>query len=464
MNRNGPTHGHGRASRVKTPLEPREDRPTPWLGIAPGSRRDAASEAQIVELLLTQGFIAEVRRGDRAAAEMEAHATLERFVERGLGFQRSASGERTFNPAEVANFAAWISLEHGDPYWSERCVPTCRRFVWATHGLSPRAGACAPPPTALGPRRFKLRFNRLFNLRGLEPGASTRLRLPLPIEDAALSDLKVEILPAPGLEVEFAPGEARLDARLKVPPGQEVELGFEASFTARPSGDEASPAPLDAEAFALYTRPKEGLIKVSEGIGRLAADLAGGERDPWTQVERFWDFLFERLMHGIVNYDEVDPARPNEWTLENGWCDCQLEVALLAALCRAQGIPARMISGHVMDDETPYHHYWAEVWIAERGWLPLDLLMSWHFANGGREPAWRNYFRGRLDYRMKTERLPRLFNGTGSIRLPAAWHRLAKLNDDGMELAFYASDTGDLIYRDRAAIIGGDGPPAAAPF
>jgi hypothetical protein len=65
---------------------------------------------------------------------------------------------------------------------------------------------------------------------------------------------------------------------------------------------------------------------------------------------------------------------------------------------------------------------------------------------------------------MKTERLPRLFNGTGSIRLPAAWHRLAKLNDDGMELAFYASDTGDLIYRDRAAIIGGDGPPAAAPF
>jgi hypothetical protein len=462
MNRNSPTHGHGAAGRVKTPRAAGQDRSAPWLGVAAGSRRGVASQAQIVELLLTQGFIAEVRRGERAAAETGAHAILERFVERGLGFQRSAGGERSFNPAEVVNFAAWLSLEHDDPYWSERCVPTCRRFVWAAHGLTPRAGACAPPPTALGPRRFKLRFNRLFNLRGLEPGASTRLRLPLPIEDAALSDLKVEILPTPGLEVQFAPGEARLDARLKVPPAQEVELGFEASFTARPSGDEASPAPLDAETFALYTRPKEGLIAVSEGIRRLAADLAGGERDPWTKVERFWDFLFDRLMCGIVNYDEVDAARPNDWTLANGWCDCQLEVALLAALCRASDIPARMIGGYVMDDETPYQHYWAEVWIAGRGWLPLDLSMSWHFANGGREPAWRDYFRGRLDYRMKTERLPRLFNGTGSIRLPAAWHRLAKLSDDGMDLGFYNSDTGAHIYRDRAAIIGGDAPPTAA--
>ena len=286
-------------------------------------------------------------------------------------------------------------------------MPACRRFVWAAHGLAPRLDACPPPPTALGPRRFTVRFERLFNLPGHKPGEPLRLRLPLPIEDAALSDLKVEIAPRPdarGRNSRVA--EGRMDARLKVPPGQEVELGFEASFTARPSGDEASPAPLDAEAFALYTRPHDGMIKVDEAVQRLAADLAGGERDPWTQVERFWDFLFERLMHGIVNYDEIDVSRPAGWTLENGWCDCQLEVALLAALCRAQGIPARMISGHVMDDETPYHHYWAEVWIAERGWLPLDLLMSWHFANGGREPAWRNYFRGRLDYRMKTEILP----------------------------------------------------------
>jgi len=460
MNRNGPTLAHGRARRVKTPAAVGGDGPAPWLGVRP--RRGAATEAAIVELLLTRAWAAEVRRDERAAAQAEARATLDRLVERGLAFQRSASGERRFDPAEVTNFAIWLSLEHGDAHWSEGCVPAGRRFVWAAHGLAPRKGACAPPPPALGPRRFKVRFNRLFNLQGFAPGAPTRLRLPLPIEDAALRDLQIEILPAPGLKVEYAMAEARLDARLKVPASQSVELGFEASFTAWPSGDEPASAPLDAETFALYTRPREGLIAVSEPIRRLAADLAGDERDPWTQVERFWDFLFDRLRHGVVNYDELDPARPNDWTLENGWTDCQLAAALMAALCRARNIPARLVGGYVLDGDTPYHHYWAEAWIAERGWLPLDVTMSWNFANGGREPEWRNYYRGGLDYRMKTERLPRLFNGAGSVRLPAACHRLAKLRDDGMELAFYASETGALIYREQVAIVGGDGAPARA--
>jgi hypothetical protein len=460
MNRNRPTHAHGPSGRVKTPTAGGEAGPPP-LGVRSGPRRDAASQAEIIALLLSQGWVGEVRRGDAIQAERKALATLDRFVANGLGFQQSASGERRFDPAEVTNFAAWLSLERGDPHWAERCVPTCRRFAWTAHGLTPGAAACAPPPTALGPRRFKVRFKRLFNLQGLTVDAAVRLRLPLPIEDAALGDLELEILPTPGLEVDYARAEARLDARLRVPASQEVELGFEAAFIAGPSGGERDPAPLDAEAQALYTRPREGLIAVTDSMRRLAADIAGDARDPWTQVERFWDFLFDRLMHGVVNYDEVDSSRPNDWTLENGWTDCQQEAALLAALCRARDIPARLISGYVLDDDTPYHHCWAEVWIAGRGWLPLDLYMSWHFANGGREPAWRDYYRGRLDYRMTTERLPRLFNGTGAVRLPPSCHRLSRLRAEGSELAFYNSLTGALVYRDHVAIIGGDRPPSA---
>jgi hypothetical protein len=80
--------------------------------------------------------------------------------------------------------------------------------------------------------------------------------------------------------------------------------------------------------------------------------------------------------------------------------------------------------------------------------------MSWHFANGGREPQWRDYYRGQVDYRMKTECLPRLFNGTGAIRLPSACHRLSSLRDEGMELAFYDSRTGALAYSEQVAILG----------
>lgn len=421
------------------------------LGIRPGPRRGAADEAAIVELLLIQGWVAEVRRGERAAAERQARQTLDRLVGAGLGFHRDASGERRFDPAEVANFPTWLSLEHGDRFWPDRCVPRSRRFVWAAHRLDPSPDACPPPPTALPPRRFTVRFDRLFNLRGRTVGQPAWLRLPRPIEDGALRNLEFTVAPGPD-GARFNGGVGRLDARLSVPASLEVALGFEAAFTAYPSGDQAAAALLDAADRALFTRPSEGLIKVDDAVARLAAELAGDERDPWAQVRRFWDFGFERLRHGVVNYDEIDLARPVGWTVENVWCDCQLGSGLLAALCRARGIPARVVGGYVMDPDTPYHHYWAEAWIEDRGWLPLDLYMSWYFSRGGQDPAWRDYYFGRLDYRMKTEVLPRLFNGLGSLHFPPAWHRLSRLLDQGLEMSFHDSADGALIHRDRVAI------------
>ena len=281
------------------------------------------------------------------------------------------------------------------------------------HGLAPRTHDCPPPPTALPPRRFTVRFERLFNLRGCRPGETVRLRLPRPIEDRALSALEVR----PLFDGRFSAAPGRLDARIEVPPALEVELGFEADFTAYPSGGEADTTPLGAADRALYTRPHDGMIKVDEAVQRLAADLAGAERDPWSQVERFWDFGFERLRYGVVHYDEIDLARPAPWALENIWCDCQLGSGLLAALCRARGIPARLVAGYLMDADTPDRHYWAEAWIEERGWQPLDLSSSWSYSRGGRDPAWRNYYFGQLDYRMKTEVLPHLFNGPGRAPL-----------------------------------------------
>jgi len=428
---------------------------TPALGIRPGSRRGAASEDAIVELLLIAGWVAEVRSGDQAAAQLQARRTLDHLVARGLGFQRDASGERRFDPAEATNFAAWLSLETDDRFWSDRCVPRSRSFVWAAHGLTPRPDACAPPPTALEPRRFRVRFERLFNLRDRQVGEVVRLRLPGPIEDQALSGL--QMWPAPQSGARFTEAKGRLDARIQVPPGLQIELGFETAFTAHPSGGEADG--LNASDAALYTRPQDGMIKVDQTVRNLAADLAGAERDPWSQVKRFWDFGFERLRHGVLHNDEIDLARPVGWALENGWCDCQLGSGLLAALCRACGIPARLVGGYVMDADTPYQHYWAEVWIEGRGWLPLDLYMSWYFSNGGRDVTWKDYYFGRLDYRMKTEVLPHLFNGPGQLRFPPAWHQLSRLRDEGLEMSFHDSTSGALIHRDRVAIVGGDGDP-----
>lgn len=152
-------------------------------------------------------------------------------------------------------------------------------------------------------------------------------------------------------------------------------------------------------------------------------------------------------MCGMVHYDQVNADAPGDWVLNAGWYDCQLGSALFASMCRAQGIPARILSGHMLYRLAPGFHYWAEVWIDELGWTPFDLL-TWDLSKGGRDLAWRNCFVGKIDYRMVTQCFPLAFTGPMSVRFPPAWHLINAPFDGGMEINFTELD-GKLIYCDR---------------
>jgi hypothetical protein len=417
------------------------------LGIEVGPGRRKASEAEILEQLLVLGWTPRAVAQDRPKAEAEAAALLARFVQLGLGFEQ-ARGERLFDPAELANLVQWANLERNDPFWSEQSLPLARAVICAAHGLSAHADDPPPRPSALPDKRFTVRFRRHFGLAAHSPGAAVRLRLPLPIEDEALGELEVALEPAVG--AVLSRGEARIDARVTVPAYGQVVLGYEASFIARAVA--GSSAPPGAEETALYTRPREGLISVDATARALAQQIGGDASDPWVLVTRIWRFVMERFRFSVINYEELDTARPWDWLLDNVWCDCQLGAALLATLCRAKGIPARMLSGYVLDRETPYFHYWAEAWVEDRGWVALDT-MSWPLSRGGRDRLWEDYFFGQVDHRMKTEQLPRLFSGAGAIRFPAATMRLARLIEGGLRQSFYDNETRALLYADELAIL-----------
>src|SRR5579871_1257531 len=419
------------------------------LGVAVGPRRRRASEADAIDLLLLQGWQPDLVAARRDEVEPQARAVLERFIELGLGFERAAGGGRLFDPSELTNFIQWSHTELGDTFWPERCLPLARRVFWLEHELEPLS-VPPPRPSELAPRRFRVRLRRRFGLADREPGASVRLRLPLPIESAAVSELAIAIEPAPVAHITTAP--ARLDAKVLAPATGSVELGYVASFIARPTDTGAAAAALGPDERRLYTHPREGLIKVTPEAETLARDLAASAHDSWSRIERFWRFVMRRLRIGFINYEELDAANPLAWALENGWCDCQLGAALLATLCRAVGIPARLVSGYALDRDTPYFHYWAEAWIDCRGWAPLDTL-SWSLSRGGRDPEWTDYLFGEVNYRMLTERLPRLFNGAGAVRFPATVMRLGRIRDGGLEQGYYNADTGSLIYADHVAVL-----------
>jgi len=181
--------------------------------------------------------------------------------------------------------------------------------------------------------------------------------------------------------------------------------------------------------------------------------IAGDETDPYSLVRHFWMFMMNELNFGSVHHDELDPLHKLDWLLDHGWYDCQVGSALMVALCRARGIPSRVVTGYFLHETSPSFHTWLEAWIPGIGWMPFDLI-GWDLAprGGNGDDEWRDYFFGQLDHRMTVERPPRLFGGTGTVRLPPAWHMLITQQGLGCAVEFLDVEAGRLVYRENIEV------------
>ncbi len=411
--------------------------------VPPGRR--GIDEARILEWMLLHGWSFELRAGQREPALAAARAALDRFVALGLPFQRDEHGARLFDPVEMLHFARWAFYARGEATFAERFVATGRAAKWELFGAG-RLGE-PPPYGKVDASRFRFTLTRNFNLARHSPGAKARLRLPAPLPDSRIQDLSMRAIVGPQTDrTVFSPGV--LDVHAPVPASLSITAGIECTFRQVPAP--APPVSLDPQDALLYTKDNEGLIKISDAVRSLAARLAGEASNPETVVRRFWVHLCATLSISAVHYDQLDPAAPLDIAVATGWCDCRVGSALFVALCRSRNIPARIVSGYMLQPIAPMQHTWVEVHLPDRGWFGLDMTdLSFH----GRDTAWRDYFYGNLTQRIVTERPPRLFSGPGpSIRWPKAWHMLNRREGDGVLVEYRAVDTDALIYSDHMVV------------
>jgi hypothetical protein len=415
-------------------------------------------EASLIEQWLALcGSAYEWNSGGRDQALAGARHALERWLDLGLPSAQSEQGVRLFDPAEVLKFAKMAALTGRDRYWYEKFVTTGRNLVREFHDS--KQSEVVPPPSSLPPKSFRMRLSRQFNLDNIEPSRRLLLRLPVPLEDRGLHDLRIESTSSTAAASEPSYAAGRLEWRLAAGREQSITISAEYTFIANASCGDPEASPLSAEEVDIYTRPREGLISVNSRIAALAKRIAGPEPDHWLQVQRIWNFILDNFTCCLVHYDQIGAANPSEWVLDNGVFDCQLGCALLISHCRSLGIPARLASGYLLYSVAPTYHYWAETFIVGRGWVPIDLA-CWDLSAGGKDEAWRIYFFGALDYRCKTESLPRHFTGLSTIRLGTTWQMLQLPVARGVEARFLALDTGRPIYCDRVITL----PPHAQNF
>ena len=419
--------------------------PAPWaLRTVP--------EAELIEHLL-MWHSPPPGGGEAALDELRATiaAALLDWRRLGLASVEAAGGGRLYDPVEVFNVSLALGVAGEDDHWARHYVPVHLDSIFSLHGSDVPCDR-APPTEDLSPRAFRLRLRRDFDLSGLAVGSRVRLRLPVPIDSHAL-ELGSIAFTAPDGAIRRASPD-RFEARFELAVPGMVSLGFDARFVAH--ADCGHDEDISAEDVALFTAPRENLIVVSPAVAALARRIAGGGRPGLATVLAFHDHIVETWLLGALPYHALDRHAPLDWVLEQGWFDCQIGSALLCALCRAVGIPARLEGGYQLYATNLAPHYWAQIWVDGR-WLPFDF-MPWHMIRAGHDPSWRRAFAGRIDYRLKTLAMPKLFTGPSSLALTPKWHNLLRPEPDGLSSIFYDARTHALLYREHLGFVaGGDG-------
>ncbi|GLS20952.1 hypothetical protein GCM10007874_39690 [Labrys miyagiensis] len=387
------------------------------------------SERLILDMLLLGGWAYELSNKE---AIRETREALDRWISLGLGFKEK-SGHRHFDPVEVINSMKIAGLAGHDTFWKTRYVLTGRRLV-ETLALEGEL------------QTFELRYQRRFHIPST--GGKLRLRMPLPLDEEHLRTLSISpfIKGAGNVDLDIKPG--RLEARTTASGAGTITIGAGLRLDARGRFGKKADR-LDEKQADVYLRPREGLIVVSDRIDALAQTLVGQKRDTLEIAKAYWNYILDTQRCGSIHYDQVDVQAPCDWVLETGWCDCQLASALFIALCRARGIPARLVGGHLLYRLAPTNHYWAEFWLDDCGWMPVDFL-SWDLSLGGRDIVWRDRFFTRVDQRMVTQVMPLAFTGAIGLPVPADFIIVQTACDRGIEIALSRAD-GTLVYTDELA-------------
>lgn len=108
-----------------------------------------------------------------------------------------------------------------------------------------------------------------------------------------------------------------------------------------------------------------------ETIRKALEKSVGNETNPYWMVRRIFNYIIENMYYEMSGGWNTAPT-----VLERGNGSCSEYTFVFISMCRAAGIPARYVGSVVvrgdeasMDD---VFHRWAEVYIPNFGWIPVD--------------------------------------------------------------------------------------------
>ncbi|MBT3748191.1 MAG: transglutaminase domain-containing protein, partial [Bacteroidetes bacterium] len=140
----------------------------------------------------------------------------------------------------------------------------------------------------------------------------------------------------------------------------------------RYKGENAPGFPIDTQEFKgikPYLDPATYIESDDLVLIKAAHDITEGSEDLWDAACKISHWIVENINGSLL----AGTARE---TYDNKSGLCAAQSMLMTALCRAAGIPSRVVWGCMYCHERGGsfgHHAWNEVFMGEAGWVPLDV-------------------------------------------------------------------------------------------
>ena len=258
-----------------------------------------------------------------------------------------------------------------------------RRYSWIALVLLTSMRLEAQPSGAASPRALQITY--VARLQHLPAGAQrVEVWVPLATTRDGQHILRRSIQTAVPYDIAAEPvyGNDILHAVLTapLPEAVEVQVEYEAVIQggSRIAAGEAHAPPLPPDARAMYLRA-ERLTVIDAQVHRMAAEAVRGHATALERARGIYDAVIRHMRYDkeTPGWGQGDVAR----ACAIGRGNCTDFHSLFIAMARAEGIPARFKIGATIPEDpstvTPGYHCWAEFYLPERGWIPVDASEAW---------------------------------------------------------------------------------------
>jgi transglutaminase-like putative cysteine protease len=155
--------------------------------------------------------------------------------------------------------------------------------------------------------------------------------------------------------------------------------------------------PQDAQSFppavVRYLQP-DRLVPIEGKMKTLAEQNTEGKSGSLEKAYALYDFAFRTL-----RYDKSGTGwghGDSLWVCDSKRGNCTDFHSLFISMARAERIPARFEIGFPLpagahDGPVPGYHCWAEFYLKDLGWVPVDISEAW------KDPSKHDYYFGNLD-------------------------------------------------------------------